>query len=136
MADRWPEVLARLQAARVPGAELLSGLHPAERQGARLVVRVASPGLADWLGSDIVSRRLWQAICREVAAPPDGALAVDVSSTERERALRTTVRLQRRFDDLLADRPGSEDEANQKLASGYLLPEDGAVPRRTVGPGD
>jgi hypothetical protein len=38
------------------------------------------------------------------------------------------VKLQRRHDDLTADRPGSERDANRKLASGYLLADEGAKP--------
>lgn len=129
VSERWPEVLARLKAMRAPGADLLSGLAAAERQGTRLVLRVGSPGLAEWLSSESVARRLWQALCQVVTAPRDGAIHVEVSASERERALRTAVRLQRRFDDLVGDRPDSEGEANRKLASGYQLATDTAVPR-------
>ena len=52
-----------------------------------------------------------------------------MSASERERALRTAVRLQRRFDDLVGDRPETEAEANDKLASGYQLAADGSTPR-------
>jgi DEAD/DEAH box helicase domain-containing protein len=127
-AARWSEVVARLRAARVDGADLLAGLAPPERHGARLVLRVASPGLADWLAADAVRRRLWQAIAAEVEAPADGALAVEVAAEARDRALRTAVKLQRRHDDLTADRPDSEREANRKLASGYVLEGEGAKP--------
>jgi DEAD/DEAH box helicase domain-containing protein len=125
--ERWSELVARLRAARVPGADLLERLDSAERHGARLLLRVSSPGLCEWLSSDHVSRRLWQAICAEVMAPPDGGLVFEVSAEERERALRTAIRLKRRHDDLTGDAPESEPEANDKLASGYVLAGD--VPR-------
>ena len=67
--------------------------------------------------------------CVRSSRPRDGAIHVEVSASERERALRTAVRLQRRFDDLVGDRPDSEGEANRKLASGYQLATDTAVPR-------
>jgi DEAD/DEAH box helicase domain-containing protein len=125
VAARWDEVVARLRAAHVNGADLLARLAPAERHGARLLLRVTSPGLADWLGADAVRRRLWQAIGAEVEAPADGALAVEVAPEARELALRTAVKLQRRHDDLTADRPESERDANRKLASGYVLEGEG-----------
>jgi DEAD/DEAH box helicase domain-containing protein len=128
VAARWDEVLGRLRAARAPGADLLARLAPAERHGARLVLRVTSPGLRDWLAADAVQRRLWRAIGEVVEAPAEAGLAVEVTAAARERALRTAVKLQRRHDDLVADRPASEREANGKLASGYLLAAQGAKP--------
>ena len=129
VAERWPEVVKGLRARRVSGADLLARLPPAARQGSRLVLQVASPGLRDWLSADSVTRRLWQAICLEVAAPADGALVFEISAAEQERALRTAVRLKRRHDDLTGDIPDSEDAANEKLASGYVLGDAGSRPR-------
>ncbi len=128
VAARWDELIARLRAAGVAGADLLAGLPAAQRHGARLIVRVDSPGLAAWLGADVVRRRLWPAIAAEVDAPADADLVVEVDAEARERAVRTGVKLRRRHDDLVGDRPGSEAEANRKLASGYLLATDGARP--------
>jgi DEAD/DEAH box helicase domain-containing protein len=124
VAARWSEVLARLRAAGAGGAELLEQLAPAERQGECLVLRVASPGLAEWLGADAVQRRLWQALRAAVAAPAGARLVVEVAPEARERARRTAVKLQRRHDDLVAGAPGTEHEADAKLASGYVLPQD------------
>ncbi|MCE9579423.1 MAG: DEAD/DEAH box helicase [Deltaproteobacteria bacterium] len=129
VASRWPEVLARLRAARVPGADLLASLGSIERHGARLVAQVASPGLAAWLGAEAARRRLWQAIAAEVETPDDGALAIELGAEARERALRTAVKLQRRHDDLVAGRPATEAAANDKLASGYVLADGSTRPR-------
>ncbi|HUQ06551.1 MAG TPA: DEAD/DEAH box helicase [Kofleriaceae bacterium] len=126
---RWPDIVARLRAARVDGAALLEKLPPPVRQGARLVVRVDGPGVARWLAADAARRRLWRAIAAQVDAPPGADLAIEVAPEVRDRSMRTAIRLQRRFDDLVAERPRSEVEANQKLASGYLLDGDGARPR-------
>jgi len=123
---RWGELVARLRAARVAGADLLASLDQVERHGARLVLRVASPGLAEWLGADTSRRRLWKAISAEVDAPADGGIAIEIVAGAGERGLKTAVKLQRRHDDLVADRPISEAEANAKLASGYLLADDAA----------
>jgi hypothetical protein len=125
---RWHELIARLRAARVEGAEFLAQLPPAERRGARLVVRVASPGLAAWLAGDATQRRLWQAIAGEVEAPVDGALAIEIDPAARDRALVTAGKLQRRHDDLIGDRADSERAASAKLASGYVLDGDGPRP--------
>jgi DEAD/DEAH box helicase domain-containing protein len=125
---RWDELLARLRAARVEGAELLARLPPAERRGARLILRVASPGLAAWLGAEAAQRRLWQAIAREVEVPAEGAIAIEVDAAARDRALVTTGRLQRRHDDLVAGHPADERAASAKLAAGYVLADDGPRP--------
>ncbi len=126
-AECFPEVIARMQAKRVSGADLLARLGPVERQGSRLLLRVQSPGLGEWLSAPSVQRRLWQAIAAEVAAPPDGALVIEVPTADRERGLRSAIKLARRHDDLVADRPRSEREANSKLASGYVLSGDNAA---------
>lgn len=128
ISDRFAEVVARLQGRQVRGAELLARLGRVERQGSRLVVQVSSPGLAEWLGSESVQRQLWQALAAEVEVPADGALAVEVPAAARERGLRSAVKLARRHDDLLADKPRSEREANAKLASGYELAEGASPP--------
>ena len=127
VAERFAEVVVRLQKKRASGADLLSRIGPVERQGSRLVLRVQSPGLAEWLANESVRRRLWQALSAEVVVPADGGLVVEVPTAARERGLRSAIKLARRHDDLVADQPRSEREANRKLASGYLLPEDGAT---------
>ena len=133
VAERFVEVVTRLQKKRASGADLLGRIGPVERQGARLVLRVHSPGLAEWLGNESVRRRLWQALGAEVAVPADGALVIEVSTEARERGLRSAIKLARRHDDLVADQPRSEREANRKLASGYVLAEDDAT-RTPTGP--
>lgn len=134
VAGRFAEVIVRLQEKRVDGAELLSRLGPVERQGARLLLRVQSPGLAQWLSNEAVQRRLWAAISAEVATPPDGALCIEVPTEARERGLRSSIKLSRRHDDLVAEKPRSEREANRKLAGGYVLPDESAA-TDSSGPG-
>ena len=131
--ERWGDVVARLRESHVTGAELLATLGPGsvERQGRRLVLRLRSPGLAEWLGSEAVQRRLWEALGAVVELPDDGALVVEVGARARERALGSAIKLQRRHDDLVAGRPGTEREADGKLASGYVLQEPPAATRPT-----
>ena len=131
IASRWVEIADRLVAARVQGAELLARCTP-ERAGERLIVRVASPGLAAWLGAEAAQRRLWQAIARIVDVPASGALVVEVAEGDRDRAHRVAGALRRRHDDLVAGRSTSEAHANTKLASGYVLPEGGPAPREPL----
>jgi DEAD/DEAH box helicase domain-containing protein len=133
VTERWGDVVARLREARAEGADLLATLGPGsvERQGRRLVVRLHSPGLAEWLGADAVRRRLWGVLAAVVELPDDGALVVEVGARARERALGSAIKLQRRHDDLVAGRPGNEREADRKLASGYVLQEPAAPPRPT-----
>jgi DEAD/DEAH box helicase domain-containing protein len=127
VAARWPEVLERLRAAHVAGVDLLARLAPAERRGARLVLRVGSQGLADWLGSDSVLRPLWQALVREVEAPADGAFVVEVEG-DVDKELVTRLKLARRHDDLVAGRSETERGANERLASGYVVGQATAKP--------
>ncbi|HEY4014359.1 MAG TPA: DEAD/DEAH box helicase [Polyangiaceae bacterium] len=133
VSERWADVVAGLRESRVTGAELLATLGPGsvERQGRRLVVRLRSPGLAEWLASDAVQRRLWEELGAVVDLPEDGALVVEVGARARENALGSAIKLQRRHDDLVGGRPASEREADGKLASGYVLQEPPAATRPT-----
>ena len=124
IGERWDELIARMSTARVAGAALLRDMR-GERQGARLVLRVTSPGLATWLASDAARRQLWQAIAAEVVVPLDGAIVIEHAG-DRERALRTAGKLQRRHDDLVGGRPTTEREAGAQLAGGYVLPGEGS----------
>ncbi len=131
VVTRWDEVVARLRAAGTRGAELLGQQAP-ERHGLRLVLRVGSPGLAAWLGTEAARRQLWQAITAEVAAPADAMLAIEIAPELHERGLRVASKLRRRHDDLIADRPANETAANRKLASGYVLPDGGPASREPL----
>lgn len=124
VVERWAEVVAHLRLQRTTGAELLAALGPeaVQRQGRRLVLRLPSPGIGEWLASETVQRQLWESLRAVVQVPVDGALAIEVAAQGRARALGATIKLQRRYDDLVAGRPASEPEANRKLASGYVLP--------------
>jgi DEAD/DEAH box helicase domain-containing protein len=125
---RWPEVIEFLRRLRVDGAELLAKVAKVQCRGTHLCIRVDSPGLAEWLGSESVQRRLWPAIARCVAVPPQSSLRVEVNGADGERALAKTLKIRRRHDDLLGDVPQNEGEANHNLASGYHLPSDSAKP--------
>lgn len=127
VVDRWGEIVANLRAERATGAELLATLDPGavQRQGRRLVLRLLSPGIAEWLASEAVQRQLWDALCGVVDVPADGAIAIETEAHGPERALGVAIKLQRRYDDLVAGRSASEPEANRKLASGYVLPSPG-----------
>lgn len=124
VVERWGEVIARLRSGRALGAELLATLGPehVQRQGRRLVLRLRTPGIAEWLASEAVQRQLWDALRAVVDVPADGALALEIGAHDRARALGAAIKLQRRHDDLIAGRSASESDANRKLASGYVLP--------------
>ena len=89
------------------------------------MIRVSSPGMAAWLGTDAAQRQLWTAIATTVDVPPTGGLAIEVADRDRDRAHRVTGALRRRHDDLIAGRSTSEGHANAKLAAGYVLPDGG-----------
>ncbi len=129
VANRWPEVAESLVARRVPGAELLARCVPV-RRGERLIITVTSAGLAAWLTTEAAQRQLWQAIALAVDVPPTGALAIEVTQTDR--AHRIAGALRRRHDDLVAGRSTSEASANTKLASGYILPDGGPTPKEPL----
>jgi DEAD/DEAH box helicase domain-containing protein len=129
IAARWPEVAESLVAQRVQGAELLARCVP-ERRGERLIITVAGAGLAAWLAADAAQRQLWQAIAFAVDVPAGGALAIEV--TQSDRAYRVAGALRRRHDDLTAGRSTSEAHASSKLASGYILPDGGPAPKEPL----
>ncbi|CAN5465798.1 ATP-dependent helicase MrfA [soil metagenome] len=126
---RWSEVAESLVAQRVQGAELLARCVPV-RRGDRLILTVASAGLAAWLGGEAAQRQLWQAIASAVDVPATGAFAIEV--TQSDRAHRIAGALRRRHDDLTAGRSTSEAHANSKLASGYILPDGGPAPKEPL----
>ena len=126
---RWSEVSESLVAQRVQGAELLARSVPV-RRGERLVITVASAGLAAWLTADVAQRQLWQAIAFAVDVPPTAALAIEV--TQSDRAHRVAGALRRRHDDLIAGRSTSEANANHRLASGYILADGGPLPKEPL----
>lgn len=127
--SRWSEVAASLITQRVQGAELLARSFPL-RRGERLIITVASAGLAAWLAGDAAQRQLWQAIAFAVEVPPTGALSIEV--TQSDRAHRVAGALRRRHDDLTAGRSTSEAHANSKLSSGYILPDGGPAPKEPL----
>ena len=129
VSGRWPEVLERLAAAGVSGAELLARLGTPARHGSRLVWSVTSAGLGDWLSTEAVQRELWAGLTLVVETPPGGALVIEVAEAARERALGTRNKLTRRHDDLVGAKPPTERAANDKLASGYVLEDDTAKPQ-------
>jgi len=131
VATRWSEIAESLLSRRVPGAEILARCTPA-RRGERLVMRVASPGMATWLGTDAAQRQLWSAIATLVEVPATGGIAIEVAEGDRDRAHRVAGALRRRHDDLIAGRSTSEAHANTKLAGGYVLPDAGPAPKEPL----
>ncbi|MBI5609824.1 MAG: DEAD/DEAH box helicase [Deltaproteobacteria bacterium] len=124
---RWREVCTRLRQRRCPGAEVLASVLGVEVRDSKLVVHLTSPGLAAWLEQDDTRRRLVADLAAVIAVPADFALAVEVGNDERERALHKQIKVQRRHDDLTTEAPATEREANQVLASGYVLAGDDSI---------
>jgi DEAD/DEAH box helicase domain-containing protein len=122
--DRVQELVAGLRAERVDGAEYFAKAGKVMCRGHRLVVTVDSPGMADWLRSESVQRRLWPAITAIVVAPKDACMVVEVASGEAEDGHKKAQKLRRRHDDLTGGVPESETQANDTLAGGYVLAQD------------
>ncbi len=123
----WSQVCARLRQRQCPGAEVLAGVLGVEIRDSKLVLHLSSPGLAMWLEQDETRRRLTADLAAVIEAPSDFGLAVEVGSDERERAVHKQIKVQRRHDDLVTAAPETEREANEVLASGYVLAGDGTV---------
>lgn len=124
VAPRWTDVVVAMQARGIQGAAVLAQL-PVERFGHRLLLRAPSPDLAAWL--ERTQADLRQGIERVVETPAEWQLAIEVSAEDRDIALRKAIKLRRRYDDLTQDAPLNEREANDSLASGFLLPGDGSI---------
>lgn len=123
---RWDQVLAGLRQSRATGVEVLAQAQ-VQQFGERLLLKVASPGLRDWLLEERTHGRLRQALESQVEVPRDWRLVVEVGADERETATRKAIKLKRRHDDLTQQTPETEHEANAELASGYVLGGDFAV---------
>lgn len=123
----WSQVVARMKAARSFGAEVLGMQPEVAIQGHKLVMTVASPGLAEWLQDDTTRTRLQASIAAQVAVPERFCLEAAVSSSALDRALHKQIKLRRRHDDLTQDHPDTEKQANRVLASGYVVAGDDTV---------
>jgi DEAD/DEAH box helicase domain-containing protein len=121
VVERWSEVLAALRELGVQGADALSTVREVRQGVDRLTLAVASPGLVTWLSAEETARRLQQGLGRVIAAPQGWRLAVELAAGEQDAALRKAIRLQRRHDDIVVGQPETEREANDRLASGYVL---------------
>ncbi len=126
VVERWPEVVARLKAAGSFGADVLGTVRDVKVAGERLILVVGSPGLADWMAAERTRLRVQNAVESQVAAPQGWRLAIEVAAGERDKALHRKIKLQRRHDDLVDDKPATERAANAKLAGGYVLEDDGS----------
>ena len=124
VAERWLDVALSMQRLGVKGAAALAQLD-AVRFGHRLVLQAHSPDLQAWL--ERTCEDLRAGIERAVETPDEWQLAIEVSAEHRDVALRKAIKLKRRYDDLTQDAPLTEREANESLASGFLLPGDGSV---------
>ena len=124
---RWTELVERMRLHRAFGAEVLAAALAVRIRGPQLVLSVHSVGLADWVQRDDTRAKLQASLARFVPVPPEFLVAIEVSSEDRERALHRHIKLQRRHDDLVADPPRTEREANTELARGYLLRGDNSV---------
>lgn len=124
VVGKWSEVVARLKAAGSFGAEVLGTVREVKAGPERLTLVVTSPGLADWMAAERTRQRVQNAIESQVAAPHGWRLAVEVAADTRGQALHRKIKLQRRHDDLTGGQPDSERQANEKLASGYVLQGD------------
>ena len=124
VAERWIDVAVAMQRIGVKGAAALAQLD-AVRFGHRLVLQAHSPDLQAWL--ERTCEDLRAGIERTVETPDEWQLAIEVSAEHRDVALRKAIKLKRRYDDLMQDAPVTEREANESLASGFLLPGDGSV---------
>ena len=142
VVERWPDVVARLQAVGAFGAEILAQVRDVLVGDDRLLLHVASPGVADWLTMERTRQRLMNAIASQVAVPTPWRLTVEVRSEDRDKALHKTIKLQRRHDDLTREVSTNEAEANDTLAGGYVLApsvsqaQEPAGPKPIVAPGD
>ncbi len=121
VAQRWSEVVATLQARRAFGAEALSKVVQVQVGIDRLTLRVSSPGLVDLMLAEPTQTRLKFSLALAIEHHPDWLLAVEVVVGEQDKALHRAIKLKRRHDDLVQDRPATEHQANTKLAGGYIL---------------
>jgi DEAD/DEAH box helicase domain-containing protein len=126
IAARWGEVVAALRGH--VGADLLARLPPPACRGERLVLRAPSPGLAAWLEEGETARRVRASLDQAIAAPPGWRLQVEVDDEAQGQALARAIKLRRRHDDLIAGAPRDERQADDRLASGYVL---APAPERT-----
>jgi DEAD/DEAH box helicase domain-containing protein len=120
--ERWPEVLAAIRGARAEHSGFFERVLRANARGARIALQLDSPELAAWAGQPACQPALEALLARFVAVPPGFRLIFEVSADRAESAARRRLQVRRRLEDFRRSEPHSESEANDRLASGFVLP--------------
>lgn len=127
IGPRWEEVRAALVESGEAGSAFLAQVPAAAVRGDKLVLVVGSPGVAAWLERKDARRQLMGLFGHHLRMPERWRLVAEVIEGAEEHALRRSIKLRRRLEDIHRDDPGTERLANDKLAGGILLPSDGTV---------
>ncbi len=120
LPERWAEVCAWLTSHHVPGAELLASVAAVRVRGSKLLLRLSSPGLREWLEQDQNRIQLRSSLLAHLTLPESVQLAFEVEEADAQQASRRRDKLRRRLEDLREGESRDERGANRKLASGYL----------------
>ena len=132
LGAQWSDITARIQQRGLYGGEWLSGIRRLEKDAIaspnedsaaiyadRLVFTLRSPGLCRWLEEEATIRRLLASLAAVVVVPSEARIEARLDADAGEQAMRRSIKIQRRFDDLHAGRATDGEEATTKLQSGF-----------------
>lgn len=127
LPEAWPAVRETLRRSGEHGTEMLAAVEAIAVRGNKLVLKVHSPGLAQWVVREDSRKQLRNVIAAHVVMPSGWRLAAEVDEASAEQASRRTHKLRRRLEDFKREDPDTERQANDRLASGFVLPGDSSV---------
>lgn len=127
IATSWEAICVEIVKRGGGGGAFLHAVEDVRYRGDKLVLSVGSPALAEWVSGGEANRQLRDAIEAVVAMPDRWRLTVEIDEKRAGISARRHHKLRRRLEDLKADDIDSEKGANRKLASGFLVPGDGAI---------
>lgn len=123
VAVRWGEVRAAIRASGDTGSGFFDRVSAAVPRGERLALQVHSAELARWANDEATAPTL-EAMVRRFVAVPDGfRIRAEVSEEQARVASRKALKLRRRLEDFKREESSGEQDANERLASGFVLPE-------------
>jgi len=118
-ARRWGEVLEALPPG--PGSAFLRLVGGVRVSPGKLVLQLASPELARWIGVEQAQDLLRSALQRALELPAGVQIVGEASDEAAQASAKARLKLRRRYEDLVGDPPADAREATAELASGVVL---------------
>jgi DEAD/DEAH box helicase domain-containing protein len=125
---RWTEVKAMLRGTAHTGGKFLARASAVRVAGSKIVFTLSSPEATQWLMDPTTQDSLLAVLKQVVELPADARIVGEVPEEHGDSAARKHLKARRRMEDFQRPRPQTEQGANKRLASGFLLPHERPKP--------